>query len=401
MLYAQGFLACARGSEACARCFLACAPGEVADARAPVRDLEVSTALVIVRPIQIQTIGVRAWERVLGCRGGTLGRRWAERGRWAGVPEMPWKRHSPLTGHDCHCWNQNRSTQIHRISALTNPVACPRNHEGTVNMQFIGYGNKLTQRIFTCCAIFFGLILHDEGFSQVRYKYISTSKAKSCAQLSKLLNGSLKDPWGFSEPLSVDELENYKKNFSYANTPPGAEGPSAENMWQTLPSVTASAKEFRMNWVYGEYRDVGAYGTLVMRPFIATNIDLDNDGKKEWFVKYVFGDRPVDDKIGWLGGADAASIISENDFSAGRAWDFQDLNAHTITSAPHTSPLVAESKHLRPIIFGGRYFLLAYRNDKNIPREEMILLSAHKIQKQKTTFSLSCKFIMQPCKMGE
>lgn len=92
----RGFRACARGSKACARGFSACAPGEMAGARAPVRDLEVSTALVIVRTIQIQTLGGGAWERVLGCWGGMGGcsagmagllpaaRRW-----WAGVLAMP------------------------------------------------------------------------------------------------------------------------------------------------------------------------------------------------------------------------------------------------------------------------------------------------------------------------
>ena len=67
--------------------FLLGTPGERAGTRAPVRDLEVSTVLVIVRAIQIQTLGGGAWERVLGCwggasgcRGGMLGLRWAERG---------------------------------------------------------------------------------------------------------------------------------------------------------------------------------------------------------------------------------------------------------------------------------------------------------------------------------
>ena len=53
------------------------------------RDLAVSTAFVIVVPIQIQTLGGGAWERVLGCwsatggrRGGMPGRRLAVRRRW-------------------------------------------------------------------------------------------------------------------------------------------------------------------------------------------------------------------------------------------------------------------------------------------------------------------------------
>lgn len=53
------------------------------------RDLEVSTAVVIVRAIQIQTLGGGAWERVLGCwsgtngcRGGMPGRRLTARRRW-------------------------------------------------------------------------------------------------------------------------------------------------------------------------------------------------------------------------------------------------------------------------------------------------------------------------------
>lgn len=53
------------------------------------RDLEVSTAVVIVRAIQIQTLGGGAWERVLGCwsrtdgcRGGMPGRRIASKHRW-------------------------------------------------------------------------------------------------------------------------------------------------------------------------------------------------------------------------------------------------------------------------------------------------------------------------------
>ena len=102
VLYAQGFLACARGSEACGRSFLACEPGELADARAPVRDLEVSTALVIVRAIQIQTLGGGAWERVLGCwggaggcRGGMLGQRWTASCRQNGTP-----RARPVLGQD-------------------------------------------------------------------------------------------------------------------------------------------------------------------------------------------------------------------------------------------------------------------------------------------------------------
>jgi hypothetical protein len=91
-LCAQGFLACARSFQACERRFLACTQSELAGTRAPVRDLEVSTALVIVRTIQIQTLGGEAWERVLGCwggtrgcRGGMAGRRWVARRRWAGV----------------------------------------------------------------------------------------------------------------------------------------------------------------------------------------------------------------------------------------------------------------------------------------------------------------------------
>lgn len=47
--------------------FWACAPGALAGGRAPVRDLAVSTVLVFVVPIQIQTLGGGAWERVLGC----------------------------------------------------------------------------------------------------------------------------------------------------------------------------------------------------------------------------------------------------------------------------------------------------------------------------------------------
>jgi len=64
--------------------FLLGTPGERAGTRAPVRDLEVSTVLVIVRAIQIQTLGGGAWERVLGCWGGMLGRRRAVR-RWRAV----------------------------------------------------------------------------------------------------------------------------------------------------------------------------------------------------------------------------------------------------------------------------------------------------------------------------
>lgn len=95
-LCARSSLACAQGWMACGRRFLPCAPGKPAGARAPVRDLEVSTVLVIVLPIQIQTLGSGAWKRVLGCwsgaggcRGGMLGRRWATRRRWAGVLAMP------------------------------------------------------------------------------------------------------------------------------------------------------------------------------------------------------------------------------------------------------------------------------------------------------------------------
>ena len=86
---ARSSLACAQGWMACGRRFLPCAPGKPAGARAPVRDLEVSTAVVIVLPIQIQTLGSGAWERVLGCwsgtngcRGGMAGRRIAAKRRW-------------------------------------------------------------------------------------------------------------------------------------------------------------------------------------------------------------------------------------------------------------------------------------------------------------------------------
>ena len=76
--------------------FLLGTPGERAGTRAPVRDLEVSTVLAIVRAIQIQTLGGGAWERVLGCWGGAggcsagmAGWRWAARRWWAGVLAMP------------------------------------------------------------------------------------------------------------------------------------------------------------------------------------------------------------------------------------------------------------------------------------------------------------------------
>ena len=76
--------------------FLLGTPGELAGARAPVRDLEVSTVLAIVRTIQIQILGGGAWERVLGCwggagggRGGMPGRRRAKRCRWPLTLGMP------------------------------------------------------------------------------------------------------------------------------------------------------------------------------------------------------------------------------------------------------------------------------------------------------------------------
>ena len=71
-----------RGNGGGAQGFLLGTPGELAGARAPVRDLEVSTVLVIVRTIQIQTLGGGAWERVLGCWGGPGGCR-------GGMPRQP------------------------------------------------------------------------------------------------------------------------------------------------------------------------------------------------------------------------------------------------------------------------------------------------------------------------
>lgn len=216
------------------------------------------------------------------------------------------------------------------------------------------------------------------------YKYrLEESHDKDlCVHMTKVFNRSFTTPWdrGYDNGLNPSPSVFGTPYDQVFERLPGVEY-SKQFVFQMLLAKYPSSPEFdAIKWHEGRvyYPDSARPGELRASPMLVTQIDIDNDGKKEWVIKNSFMFKAPSNYV---------SDAGNTDFSG---WD--DLRIFPADGLDLTIPLLSKqlthgqkpgyqpgmldiqvALQLRPFIYKGRTYLSAYQvvwEDKSISQSK-------------------------------
>lgn len=209
------------------------------------------------------------------------------------------------------------------------------------------------------------------------YKYrLEESHDKGlCVHMTQLFNRSFKTPWdkGHLELTSnpVFFTQSYDQVFERL---PGVEY-SKDFVFEMLLAKHPSSPEFdAVEWREGRVylKDSLPPAYKHPRPMLVAEIDIDNDGKKEWVVKSSFMQRVPTNSISGVGDTDFSGWDDLTIFPAGGLDLTIPLASEQLTHGqrPGYQPRMIDNEvalQLRPFIYHGKIYLSAYQvvwNDK-------------------------------------
>lgn len=210
------------------------------------------------------------------------------------------------------------------------------------------------------------------GYAQVElYKYrLEESKDKDlCLHMTEVFNRNFKTPWDRGQkpwkPNSTIFGKTYEQVFERL---PGVEY-SLEFTWDMLLSKFPRSSEFdAVNWKEGRvnYSDGQPSPFHRAGPMLVAEIDIDNDGKKEWVVKHSFMQKAPTNLVSGVGdhdysGWDVLTIFPPNGLDLAIPLTNTQLFRG---QKPGLQPRKVDDEvalQLRPFIYGDKTYLSAYQ----------------------------------------
>lgn len=204
-----------------------------------------------------------------------------------------------------------------------------------------------------------------------RYQLKESHDKELCAHMTQVFNQSFRTPWYKSwlksEPNPVLFGKPYDQIFARL---PGVEF-KTKFTWNMLLSKYPSTPEFEaVRWREGRVNYADGATPPVYRPYptLIAEIDIDNDGQKDWVVKHSFMDKMTTYE-GWeqaYGGDDSLMIFSFDGFDPmmpltnTQLWHGQKPDRLPRKIDRNVTEKL-DTAQLRPFVFNGKTYLSAYQ----------------------------------------
>jgi len=223
------------------------------------------------------------------------------------------------------------------------------------------------------------------AYAQVElYKYrLEESKDKDlCVHMTKVFNRSFKTPWDRGYDNGLNPIPSifgtpYDQVFERL---PGVEY-NKQFVFEMLLAKYPSSPEFdAVKWQEGRVHspESSPPGEFTAWPILVTQIDIDNDGTKEWVVKNSFMFKAPTNSISGVGdtdfyGWDVLTIFPTDGLDLAMPLLSKQL---THGQKPGHQPRKLDNQvalQLRPFIYKGKTYLSAYQvvwKDKNVSRSK-------------------------------
>jgi hypothetical protein len=237
-------------------------------------------------------------------------------------------------------------------------------------------------RTLSLVVLFCGLT--GTGYAQVeQYKYrLEQSQDKDlCVHMTKVFNQKFKTPWDKGQKPWKPNPTIFGKPYDQVFDRLSGVEYSLDFTWDMLLSKFPASAEFdAVKWKEGRvyYSDGRPSPYRRAGPMLVANIDIDNDGKKEWVVKHLFMQKMPTNMVSGTGnqdysGSDTLTIFPSDGLDLTIPLTLEDL-IHGQT--PNRQPRKIDDEvalQLRPFLYKDTTYLSAYQivwYDKDISRSK-------------------------------
>lgn len=202
--------------------------------------------------------------------------------------------------------------------------------------------------------------------AQYKYQLEKSHDADLCRHMTKVFNQKFRTPWNKGylgvEPNPTIFGKPYDQIFERL---PGVEY-DKNFTWDMLYSKYPSSPEFEaVQWKEGRYHDSDMTVGPKEQPILLANIDIDNDGQKDWVVKSSFMFKMPTNVVSGAGNSDFAGwdqlrIFPPHGLDLTVSLTLEQLTYGQKPDRPPRRIAEESGVQLRPFIYNGKTYLSAY-----------------------------------------